>query len=225
VARRVIALVLPFLVVALGGAGCSDDDSVYGTTRNVGSEYSPGGGTTSSATPTLTGITPDPAGAGTPVRLLGTNFSTTASSNTVTFNPSQSTTPSVAAATALDVTVPDDAYMGNVTVTVGTATTAARFFTVQPSISSLSPTSGTAGTPVTIYGAGFDYGTQGNNSVTFGTQAATVSAVALVSGASPNTIQAAVPAGLTSGTVQVNVTVTDGSGHTSTSVSADFTAR
>jgi hypothetical protein len=70
--------------------------------------------------------------------------------------------------------------------------------TPAPSITSLNPTSGLAGTPVTISGANFG-GTQGTSTVKFNGIAATVTSWSATS------ITAAVPAGATTGNVVVTV--------------------
>jgi hypothetical protein len=82
--------------------------------------------------------------------------------------------------------------------------------TVGFAITSFSPTSGSVGTPVTIYGTGFSP-TQANNIVTFNGTAATVTS------SDAGTINTTVPAGATTGRIAVAV-----GGNTATSPS-DFT--
>ncbi len=80
------------------------------------------------AAPTLTSFTPASGAVGTSVTITGTNFSTTAASNTVSFNGVAATVTS-ATTTQLVVTVPAAATTGTISVTTagGTATSAASF--------------------------------------------------------------------------------------------------
>ena len=71
-------------------------------------------------------------------------------------------------------------------------------FTATPTITSLSPTTGPAGTPVTILGRNFGP-TQGTNTVTFNGSAATVT------NWNPTSIETSVPIGATSGNLVVTV--------------------
>jgi gliding motility-associated-like protein len=83
--------------------------------------------------PTITSFTPTSGPVGITVTIIGTNFSTTAASNTVQFS---GTTAVVATSTATSITsaVPTGATTGPVTVTVaGNTVTSATNFTVTPS--------------------------------------------------------------------------------------------
>jgi len=106
---------------------------------------------------------------------------------------------------------------GNVVVTVGGQASNSLSFTVivPPSITSLNPTSGSVGTPVTIAGANFG-ATQGTSSVTFNGTAATPTSW------SASGIVVPVPAGATTGNVLVTVggQVSNGSNFTVTTSTA-----
>lgn len=166
--------------------------------------------------PTLNSFTPTSGPVGTTVIITGTNFSTTASANQVTFNGSAATV-SAATATQLTVTVPTVATTGKIAVTVNNKTaTSDDDFTVTttsvgaPAITSFTPSSGTTGTTITITGTDFS-ATAASNTVAFNGTAATVSA------ASSTQLIVTVPTGATTGKISVNV---DGNTATSTS---DFT--
>ena len=110
--------------------------------------------------------------------------------------------------------MPVGATTGNVIVTVGAQVSNGSPFTVvlPPSITSLSQTSGPAGTSITITGTNFG-ATQGTSTVKFnGTTAAAASAWSATS------ITVSVPAGATTGTVVVTVlgTASNGSAFTVT---------
>jgi YD repeat-containing protein len=98
---------------------------------------------------------------GTVVTVQGYGFSTTATSDKITFNGVAATV-TAATATQLTTTVPVGATTGPLAVTVGTATaTTSTSFIVDatdlpPTITSFSPTIGSAGTAVTVNGTNFD---------------------------------------------------------------------
>ncbi len=121
--------------------------------------------------------------------------------STATFNGSN-TTPTMWSATSIIVPVPMAATTGNVVVTVAGGASNGVTFTVMgsaPSITSLSPTSGSVGTTVTISGANFGT-TQGTSSaVRFNGTLATPTTWAATS------IIVPVPAGATTGAVVVTV--------------------
>ncbi len=95
-------------------SACSDDDDDNAST----------------VSPTITSFTPTSGVAETTVIITGTNFSTTASANTVTFNGTTATVSS-ATATQLTVAVPSGATTGKIAVTVNSvSTTSASDFTV-----------------------------------------------------------------------------------------------
>src|SRR6267154_1313113 len=114
--------------------------------------------------------------------------------------------------TSITVLVPVGATTGNVVVTVGAQVSNGSPFTIvlPPSITSLSQTSGPAGTSINITGTNFG-ATQGTSTVTFnGITAAAASAW------SPTSITVSVPAGATTGNVVVTVlgTASNGSAFT-----------
>lgn len=149
--------------------------------------------------PSITSISPTSAAAGVAVTIMGTNFGATQGTSTVTFNGTAAT-PSTWSAAAIVVSVPPGATTGPVLVTVrGVASTGAAFTVLPtPTISSLSPTSAVAGSPITITGTNFG-ATQGTSTVTFNGAAATPSSW------SATTIVVPVPAGATTGNVVVTV--------------------
>ena len=115
--------------------------------------------------PNITALTPSSGAVGTSVTITGTNFSSTPSTNSVTFNGTAATVTN-STATTLTVSVPGGATSGNVVVTIGGLASNGWNFTVAPSITGLSPTSGAVGTSVTISGSNFGT-TQGSSIVTF----------------------------------------------------------
>jgi RHS repeat-associated protein len=121
------------------------------------------------ATPTITGISPSSAAAGTVVTITGTNLGDAQDSIQVNFNGLM-VAPSSASETSLVVSVPVYAPPGtfNLTVNVNGYPGAGATFTVIPTplVSGLNPNSGVSGTPVTITGNYFG-ATQGSSTVTF----------------------------------------------------------
>lgn len=105
----------------------------------------------------------------------------------------------------LVVTVPSGAALGDakITITSGglSATSRDNFKVVGPEITSFSPTSGVAGTVVTINGTGFNSSYTYNNTVKFGT----VSTAILT--ATSNRITVAVPSNITPSAMKISVTV------------------
>ena len=143
--------------------------------------------------PTLTSLSPFSGPPGTSVAITGTNLM---GANSVTFNGTAATF-TVNSATQITATVPAGATTGNVVVGTPAGTSNGLNFTVTtpaPSISSLSPTSGTVGASVVITGSNFT----GTTAVSFNGTAATFTVN------SATQITATVPAGATTG----NVTVT-----------------
>lgn len=160
---------------------------------------------------TLTGFSPDSGFPGATVTITGTNFSATLSENVVKFNGVAATVSS-ATATELDVTVPESATTGKITVTVNgkTATSATDFTVLQTTITGFSPDSGFPGATVTITGTNFS-ATVSENVVKFNGVAATVSS------ATATELVVTVPESATTGKITVTL-----NGKTTTS-SADFT--
>jgi hypothetical protein len=135
----------------------------------------------------------------TPITITGTAFGSTQGTSTVTFNGT-SATPTAWASGSITVPVPSGATTGSVVVTVGGIASNGIPFTLdaQPSIGSFSQTSGSVGTPITIFGSNF-LGTQGTSTVTFNGTSATPTSW------SANAIEVSVPAGTTTGNVIVTV--------------------
>jgi hypothetical protein len=150
--------------------------------------------------PSITSLSPVSGGAGTSVTITGTGFGTSQGTSTVTFNGTTATTITPWSATSITAVVPTGATTGNVVVTVGGMASTGKAFTVTaPSITSLSPITGGAGTSVTITGTGFGTG-QGTSTVKFnGTTASTFTLW------SPTSIKVAVPTGATTGNIVVTV--------------------
>jgi len=154
-------------------------------------------GVTFTVSPSITSLSPTSGGIGAVVTITGTNFGATQGSSTVTFNGTRAT-PTSWSTTSIKAPVPSGASTGNVVVTVaGTASSGVSFTVLPtPSISSLSPTSGTAGTSVTISGSAFG-SSQGSSTVTFNGTAGTPTSWG------GSTIRVPVPSGATSGNVVV----------------------
>ena len=157
---------------------------------------------TSGNAPTVTSVSPNSGSTagGTPVTITGTNF---ASGATVTFGGTAATNVAVVNHTTITANTPAGTS-GAVTVTVTVSGQSASLtngftYTVSPTVTSLSPNSGSTsgGTAVTITGTNFASGA----TVTFAGTAATNVAVV-----NSTTITANTPAG-PSGAVTVTVTV------------------
>jgi hypothetical protein len=117
--------------------------------------------------PTITSISPSSGPVGATLTITGTNFSSTASSNTVNFSGDVTATPSSASSTQLIVNVPDGAQSGGVTVTTQNGTSNSVTFTIAaPTITSITPNTGAAGDQVQIAGSGFST-TPSKNTVSF----------------------------------------------------------
>jgi len=145
----------------------------------------------------ISDVSPISGGPGTSVTITGLNLGATQGTSTVQFDGLPAT-PTSWSNTSIVVPVPTGALSGLVTVTVGGVTTNGIPFTVTPTISSISPTSGSGGTPVNIAGSNFG-ATQGPSRVSFnGTPAIPTSW-------SNTKIVAPVPATATNGPVVVTV--------------------
>jgi Concanavalin A-like lectin/glucanases superfamily/IPT/TIG domain len=162
--------------------------------------------------PTIISFSPTSGQVSSTVTITGTNFSTTATENTVKFNNTTATVTS-ASSTQLEVSVPAGATTGKISVTVNgfTATSTTDFTLIQPpTITSFSPTSGAVGSTVIITGTNFSP-TAANNSVKFN------NTTAVVTSASSTQLEVSVPANATTGKISVMV-----NGLTATSIN-DFT--
>jgi hypothetical protein len=168
--------------------------------------------------PSITSLSPSAGPVGASVVIAGANFGASQGSSTVTFNGAAAT-PTGWSDDSIVVPVPSGATSGNIVVTTaGGQATSDTSFTVtaagQPTIQSLSPTSGPEGTSVTITGTDFG-ATQGTSTVTFnGITAALLSP----SDWSDTTIVVPVPSGVSAGKAAAVVIV---NGQSSNSV--DFT--
>jgi hypothetical protein len=148
-------------------------------------------------TPTISNVSPPFGPVGASLSISGSNFGTSGV-DTITFNG----TPTYVTAlidTGLTVTVPSGAATGPLVVTVGGSPSNPVNFTVTPvTITSISPTSGPVGTPVTITGTNFGPA-QGSGTVTFSNVVATPTSW------SQTSIVVLVPAGVpAASTVTVN---------------------
>ncbi|MDO6430037.1 IPT/TIG domain-containing protein [Flavitalea sp. BT771] len=155
--------------------------------------------------PTITAITPVSGSAGATVTITGTDFGATAADNTVKFNGTVANITS-ATASSLVVAAPAAGTTGPVTVTTKGGTASGPVFTYvvippPPTITSISPVSGSAGTTVTINGTHFKT-TAMDNTVKFNGTAATVQT------ATATALTVLAPASGTTGAV--TVTTSDG---------------
>jgi hypothetical protein len=147
--------------------------------------------------PGITGVSPTSGAVGTSVTINGSTFGATQGSSTVTFNGAAAT-PTSWSSSSIVAPVPGAATSGNLVVTVGGVASNGVVFTVPPTISSITPPSGTVGVSVTIAGTGFGV-TQGSSTVTFNGTAATPASW------SSTTITVPVPPAATTGNVVVTV--------------------
>lgn len=147
--------------------------------------------------PSITSLSPSAAPVGASVTISGNAFGASQGNGSVTFNGTPASAPSWGA-TSITATVPGGATSGNVVVTVQGVASNGVNFTVQPSISGVSPASGYVGTSVVISGAGFG-GAQGGSTVAFN------GSVAVPTSWSATSITAPVPIGAISGNVVVTV--------------------
>ncbi len=151
----------------------------------------------STPSPTLSGLSPPSGPVGTSVTITGANFGASQATSTVGFHGALAN-PTNWSANSITAPVPSSATSGDVYVTVAGQPSNGLSFAVTPTITSLTPTSGTAGTSVTISGTGFGP-TQGTSIVAFNGAAATPT------NWSPTSIAASAPSGATTGNVVVTV--------------------
>ncbi|MDT8067454.1 MAG: IPT/TIG domain-containing protein [Terriglobia bacterium] len=145
--------------------------------------------------PSITGLSLTSGPVGTPLTVSGANFGGTPGS--ITFN-GMAATPTSWSDSSIGVAVPAGATTGNVVVTAYGAQSNGVQFTVTPYIGSLSPISGTVGTPVTIMGTSFGVA-QGSSTVSFN------GTLAIPTSWGDNSITTPVPTGATAGNVVVTV--------------------
>jgi Bacterial Ig-like domain (group 3)/IPT/TIG domain/Galactose oxidase, central domain/Kelch motif len=154
-----------------------------------------------SVAPAITGFSPDSGAVGVLVTITGTSFGSSQGNSTVEFNGTLSQ-PMSWSPTSIQVPVPPGASSGPITASVSGSTSSSGTFTVPPgpTIGTVTPSSGTVGTPVTIGGANFG-ANEGTSTVTFN------SIVAPVSSWSDSQVSVSVPAGVTGTNIPVLVTV------------------
>jgi hypothetical protein len=168
--------------------------------------------------PTISSFTPTSGPAGCVVTITGTNFDNP-NITAVDFNGTNAPDFTIVSGTTLRATVPAAATDGVIHVTNGTLATSSTSFdvadpgTCAPTITSFTPTCGSAGTSVTITGTNLLDASDSAGVVKFNTTTAT-STLAV----SATTITAIVPSGATTGKISVDTPV--GAAATST---ADFT--
>jgi hypothetical protein len=121
-------------------------------------------------TPTITSLSPTSGAVGTSVTITGTNFGSTQSSSTVTFN-GVGAAPTSWTATRIIVLVPTGATTGPVVVTVNGVLSNGVTFTVlpTPTITQVVPGAGAIGQSITITGTNFG-STKSTSTDTFGGQ-------------------------------------------------------
>ena len=155
----------------------------------------------SAATVSVIEFTPNSGAVGTTVTIYGTGFSATPSQNTVAFNGVSAVVTS-STSTQIVTSVPSGATTGPITVTApaGNASSDTSFVVGDagaPTITSFSPTIGTAGTAVTITGTNFEPSFQ-NNKTRFNVS------LAANTSATSTTINANVPSATGSGRIKVS---------------------
>jgi len=118
-------------------------------------------------TPSISSLSPNFGPVGSLVIITGNNFGSSPTGSTVTFN-GWAATSTAWSPTSITVAVPSQATTGNVVVTVNSVASNSVAYTVvpTPSISSVSPTSGPVGLPITISGGSFG-ASQGGSTVSF----------------------------------------------------------
>jgi uncharacterized repeat protein (TIGR03803 family) len=142
---------------------------------------------------------------GASVGMFGQGFS---SASVVKFGGVAATSVTRSGTTYLTAVVPVGAHTGAVTVTTGTTTlTSPQTYKVKPKITSFSPSSGPAGTLVTINGTGLIQ----TSAVKFGTVKATTFTVV-----SDSKVTAVVPSGLAAGTVTISIATPGGTANSPT---------
>ncbi|MGV3526618.1 MAG: IPT/TIG domain-containing protein [Candidatus Sericytochromatia bacterium] len=149
--------------------------------------------------PTLSSLSPTQGVSGQSITLTGTGFNLIPANHTVTFGNTPATV-TAATATSLTVTVPTltaGTQAVRVRVGAGNLSNSLNFEAVTPSLTSVVPTQQSIGQSVVLTGTHFNP-TAGNNAVTIGGVAATVTA------ASATSLTVTVPPGV-HGSVQVRV--------------------
>ncbi len=179
--------------VGSGATGTISVTNYYGTAISTGTF-------TYAATPTITSFSPQTAAPGTVVAITGTNFT---GATAVSFGGTAAASYTVNSATSISATLGSGAT-GTVSVTTpnGTATSSGTFYLI-PTITSFSPTSGGAGTVVSITGTNFTPVTAvsfgGTAAASFTVNSATSISATLGSSGASGTIGVTIPC--TGGTV------------------------
>ncbi len=128
------------------------------------------GGLTTTEAPAVTAFSPASGPVATTLSITGTGFSAGVDSVTLGGVTVPSSTGTIASDTLITFPVPEDAVTGVITVnTPGGTASSATMFLVTPVIATLSPTTGAAGTVVTVTGSGL----MGITQITVGTATAT----------------------------------------------------
>ena len=199
-AATVTAATTVSLTVTVPG-GSNASNTIY--VANSNGTVTSGSSFTVSA-PTISSFTPTTGNLGSSITITGTNFHTTAASNTVKFGGSGGTAAAVTAATAtsLTVTVPGGiAATSAVYVSNAYGSVTGGNFTVSPTITaSFTPVKAAAAASITITGTNF-HTTPASNTVLFngsGGVAGTVTA------ATTSSLTVTVPAAATSGKIYVS---------------------
>jgi len=158
----------------------------------------------SSNDPRISSLSPSAAAAGT-IAITGANFGSTQGTSTVTFNGA-ALAPNSWSASSIVVPIPTSIGTGNVVVTVNGTSSNGSPFTVlsSPNISSMTPTTGGPGTPITITGSNFG-ANRGSDPNSFDTVIFNGSYYAAILNWSDTQISAFVPQGVTTGTMTVTV--------------------
>ncbi len=173
---------------------------------------------TISPNPSIASLTPTSGAVGSSVTISGANFGTTQNNSTVAFDGTLASSITSWSAASITATVPAGASSGNVVVTLGSVPSNGVNFTVVPNITSLSPTSGAVGTPVTIIGTGFGPNQGSNSTVSFNGVTGTPTSW------TSSSITVPVPSGATTGNVVVTVGGAASNGVTFTVPSGGFVA-
>ncbi len=164
---------------------------------------------TVTAPPTITSFTPNRGATGTVVSIFGSNLTAT----NVTFNGVSATFTNISS-TQISATVPSTATTGKIIITTaGGSVTSTSNFTVTPTMSSFTPTSGTIGSSIVITGTGFS----GVTAVRFN------NVISSFTVNSTTQITATVPSGATTGPVSVTTSSGTATGGTNFTVLPNIT--
>ena len=156
--------------------------------------------------PSVSGFTPSSGPVGTTVTITGNNFLNGTGSNTFVYFAGHSAQVNSVSNTQIVAIVPDGAATGLIEVVVAEVQNASGYsntdFSVvlpsAPTITSVSPASGRVGTFVTINGTNFDTLTLSGNTISFN------GVLANVAGVNATQLFTTVPAGATTGSIQVS---------------------